>query len=86
MDNYRYYQGGLQAPARNAAEVTPNDAADLPFVARNLYIGGAGDLTVTLLSGATVTYVGLPAGYEKQGRFKRVHATGTTATDIVAEE
>ena len=86
MDNYRYYQGGLQAPARNAAEVTKNDAADLPFVARNLYVGTAGDLRVTLLSGAVVTYKNVPAGYEKQGRFKRVWDTGTTAADIVAEE
>ncbi|TJV71048.1 MAG: hypothetical protein E5X76_17835 [Mesorhizobium sp.] len=66
----------------HAVAVTPNNTADLATVPVLLWLGGAGDLRVTMLGGETVTFVGLYAGWHPM-RVTRVHATGTTATNIV---
>ena len=69
----------------DAAPIVPNDAADLPYATRSLWIGGAGNLTVMLAkSSAQVTYSNVPVG--RLGiSASRVYATGTTATNILAE-
>jgi hypothetical protein len=79
------------APATHAAPVTPNDSADLsgftaPFAyARALYVGGAGDVVVDTAGGETaVKFSAVPAGMVLPVRCKRVRATNTTATLIVA--
>jgi hypothetical protein len=72
-----------EAPARKAAALTPNDAADLATETRALYVGTGGNLSV-ILSGdtAAVTFTNVAAGYHPL-RVKRLRATGTTATGIV---
>ncbi len=75
--------GPLQS-ARNLAAVTPSDGADLPNVAKALWIGGAGNVSVIAVDdGEAVTITGVPAGAILPIRAKRVRATGTTATNIV---
>nr|WP_314436854.1 hypothetical protein [uncultured Brevundimonas sp.] len=73
-------------PARRATTVTPSDAADLPIYAKALYVGVAGNLRV-LTTGAedadAVTFVNHPVGWLPV-QVRRVLATGTTATQIVA--
>ena len=72
------------APAVGAAAVTPNDSVDLPrFPARSLYIGGTGNLVVDTAEGQTVTFTAVPAGVFPVS-VRRVRATSTTATNIVA--
>lgn len=71
------------SPFSGAAEVTPHDDNNLAVDARSLYIGGAGSIRVTTVGGNTVTFANHPVGYFP-GRARRVHATGTTATNIVA--
>ena len=68
------------------AAVTGSDSTDLTNAAtRGLYIGGAGAVKVDLISGATgVTFSGLAAGSILPVGVKRVYATGTTATGIIA--
>jgi hypothetical protein len=83
MDHFKNHASGLDSPARNAAPVTPDDASDLPVSARSLYVGATGDVRITTVGGDTVTFTGVPAGILPV-RAARVHATGTTATDIVA--
>jgi hypothetical protein len=74
------------ASAIDAAAVVPNDVADLPYVARSLYVGTAGDVTVMLRSAsAQVTYKNVPAGTRLMVSVTRVYATGTTASNILAE-
>lgn len=73
----------IVSPPHRAAEVTPSDTADLPHVARALYVGGAGDVRVTTVAGDTVTLAGLSGQHVLM--VLRVWATGTTATGIVAE-
>jgi hypothetical protein len=71
-------------PAARASAVTPSDGADLPFVARSLYVGGAGNVALVTIGGDTVTFVGVPAGGYVLAACTRVRATGTTATNILA--
>ncbi|PIL21173.1 hypothetical protein P775_05690 [Puniceibacterium antarcticum] len=66
----------------HATAITPNDTSDLSTLTRALYVGGAGDLRVTMADGNTVTFAGLPVGWHPV-RVARVHSTGTTASNIV---
>lgn len=71
-------------PASSAAAVTPNDSADLGFVTRAVWVGGAGTLNVVMADGQTVPIVGILAGTLLPIRVARVLNTSTTATNIVA--
>lgn len=71
-------------PGETAAAVTPSDSVNLTADARSLYIGGAGNASVVTANGDTVTFVGLLAGSILPVRIRRVNATDTTATNIVA--
>lgn len=72
------------APAVHAAAVTTSDSADLTTIpARALYIGVTGDVKVDMASGATVTFKAAPVGLLRV-EVRRVYATGTTATNILA--
>lgn len=84
-DPYYNYPQQMGTPARAAEAVTPDDDVDLPNWAKALYIGGAGDLVVTLTNmpdGETVTLADHPVGYAPL-QVKRV-LEATTATSIVA--
>lgn len=75
----------LLSPASNAAAVTPSDSTPLAIASKRLWIGGAGNVKLTTVGATTVTYTGVPAGTYLQVRAAQVFATGTTATNIVAE-
>jgi hypothetical protein len=73
------------APYRFGAVVTPNDGVDLATPARALWIGGAGAVNVDFDGDAgTVLLSGVPAGTLLPIAARRVRATSTTATLIVA--
>jgi hypothetical protein len=85
----------VSGPATFAAPVTPSDSADLAFVTRSLYVGGAGNVTVVMYDQGSaaavgggnekaVTLTGLTAGQFLPLRVSKVLATGTTATLLVA--
>ena len=71
-------------PAQSLKAVTPNDSADLPDgVCRALYVGGFGDLALIAENDSSeVTLVGVSGWISVRAR--RVMATNTTATNIVA--
>jgi hypothetical protein len=73
----------LTSPFAHAEPVVPSDTVDLPFVSRALFIGTGGDIRVTTLGDTIVTFRNHPAGY-MPARIVRVHASATTAADIVA--
>lgn len=73
----------LMAPPNNAFAVTPHDVNELTYVARELYVGTAGDVVV-LHAGDTVAVTYKNVSGLLCGFFKQVKATGTTATNIVA--
>lgn len=71
--------------ASGAVAVTPSDGADLARgTTKGLYIGGAGNVVVNLSNGDTVTLTAIQVGVIHPISVKRVWATGTTATGIVA--
>jgi hypothetical protein len=83
----RGLEGGYTSasPALNAAVVTPSDTTDLPNPAIRLWVGGAGNVTLDTVGGSTsVLFAALPAGTLLSVQVKRVRATGTSATNIVA--
>lgn len=72
----------MSYPFSSAFAITPDDDNDLEALTRAIYVGGAGDIKVTTESGDEVTFSAHPEGY-LLGRIARVHATGTTATNLV---
>jgi hypothetical protein len=80
-------------PVESALAVTPSDAANLVppsgdanKATRALLIGGAGTAQVDMADGTTVTltFPATACGLLLPIAVKKVHATGTTATAIVA--
>jgi hypothetical protein len=76
-------------PFSDATAITPSDSADLLYPSRAIYVGGAGDITVVMFdepSGATptVTFKAVPVGITLLVCARRVMATATTATNLVA--
>ena len=71
-------------PAINAAAVTASDSTNLTSLCRALYIGGDGNVAAVFPDDSVVTFSGLTAGSILPVRVKRVNATNTTATNIVA--
>lgn len=71
-------------PAAIFRPVTPDDAAPLPYgVAKALFVGEAGDLVVEDAQGNVATIVSGAAQYHPL-RIAKVHASGTSASGIVA--
>jgi ethanolamine utilization microcompartment shell protein EutS len=69
-------------PASGIITVTPSDTTVLSSV-RALYIGGAGDVAVTMQDGSTGTLAAVPAGSILPIQCTKVMAA-TTATNIRA--
>lgn len=77
----------IGAPAlgyANTAAIVPNDAADLSFTTRALYVGGAGNVNLVDANGTNTLFSGVTAGTVLPVRISRVKATNTTATNLVA--
>lgn len=71
--------------ATGAVAVTPSDTVDLARGAtKGIYLGGGGNVKVDLANGDSVTFTGLAGGVIHPISAKRVWATGTTATSILA--
>ena len=71
------------------AAITPSDSVDLTLggVATPtdaVWVGGAGNVVVVDSRGATTTFTGVTAGALLKIRARRINATLTTATAMVA--
>jgi hypothetical protein len=68
-----------------AAVVTPSNSVDLPNAAvKGVYVGVTGDVKVDLVTAGTgIVFKSAPVGILAV-QAKRVYATGTTATNLVA--
>ena len=71
--------------AKDVFLITPNDSTDLTTFTRGISLGTEGDLKIDTIDGTTVTIPSgaLAAGVIHPIGVARVHATGTTASDIV---
>lgn len=71
-------------PAGSAVAIVPHNANALPSVARAIYVGTAGDITIRPAGGAAdVVFKAMPAGSFLPVRVSHVRAAGTTAADLV---
>jgi hypothetical protein len=81
-------QKDVTAPAYGAFAVTKSDSTTFDGVGanetppRSLYVGGTGDVVVTMFSGDVVTFSAVPAGTILPVCVKQVR-TATTATNII---
>jgi hypothetical protein len=64
--------------------LTPSDTADLVRFTDAILVGGAGDVAAVMQNNRAVTLTGLPAGAWVPIKARRINATGTTATSLVA--
>jgi hypothetical protein len=72
-------------PSVDGGAVTPSDSTDLSPLPRALYIGGDGNVSVDTFGGTeSLIFNGAKAGSIIPMAVRRVNATGTTATNIVA--
>lgn len=71
------------AVARGVIEVTPHDVNRLANSVRALYVGTGGNVRVTSHNGSIATFKNVGSGSLLPVEVYLVHATGTTATDIV---
>lgn len=76
---------GPNGSATQQVAVTPSDSLDFPSITRGIYVGSAGLNVSVLLQGDTAPVVWklVPVGIMPVAA-KRVYATGTTATDMIA--
>ncbi len=80
-DNFS--ESGEQTPAANAIVVNPGVTV-LPKISRSIYVGGDGNLIVTMAGvGGQITFANVVAGMVYPLRVDSIDA-GTTATFIVA--
>ena len=84
MDEFNAHAPGLESPANRAETVSPSDSLDLTHVSRAIYVGGTGDLAVTMKEGGSVTFKNVIGGTVVAIRASSILSAGTTATDIVA--
>lgn len=71
--------------AYSFATITASDATDIPGgPCEAMWVGTGGDVVVVGAQGSVVTFKNVPSGFMLLVKAKRVNATNTTATDLVA--
>jgi hypothetical protein len=75
--------------SRTFAAVTPSDTADNLLLGngkppKGVYVGVGGDIVAVDWDGTAVTFIGVVTGTILPIRPRRINATSTTATDMVA--
>jgi len=80
----------LVRPYNDNLAVSPDNAVNfVPYATKGLltsalYVGGAGSVVAVDENGEATTFVAVPVGTFLPIAVKRVNATGTTATNLVA--
>ena len=72
------------SPATNGQTVVKSDTEFLPEPTRAIYVGGTGDVAVTMHGGDSLIFVGVPAGSILPIKVSQVLSTNTTATNMLA--
>ena len=79
-------QSGLEQPAKQLVNITPDDGSNLTNNVRGIYVGSGGNLNVVAVNdadGATQTLTAVPTGCVVPIVTKRVMSTGTTASLLI---
>lgn len=87
-DPYGAVFSSVSDPGERASAITPNDAADLSETPKAIYVGTGGDIAMIgdneAVGALPVVWRNVPAGAIVPFRPRRIMATGTTATDMLA--
>ena len=65
------------------ASITPSDTVQITTAHSKVYVGGAGNLAVTLSGGDAVTFIAVPVGTTLDITCSLIKSTSTTATNIL---
>jgi hypothetical protein len=85
IDNLSRLSDSTEFPAVRLRAVTPSDTVPLVYVAKALYVGTGGNVAIMASEDAdAVTLTNVQSGTIVPVRARRVMATGTTASGIVA--
>lgn len=79
-----YLSADQTAPSDSYVAVTPSDSTNLTQVTRAIYVGTGGNLVAVTEGGQAITFANVAAGSILPIRAKRINATNTTASNIVA--
>ena len=85
IDDFKNNSVGITSPVTDGESVTPSDATELSKVSRAIYVGVGGDLKYVTIDGTTLSKKNIASGLSHPMRVRQILATGTTATDIIAE-
>ena len=83
LDRFKVFNKEPFHPATRASALSSSDVADLAEAPRALYVGGAGNIRVTMLDGGEATFLSVPAGSIIPIRISKLWATSTTATAVM---
>jgi len=84
-DDFGSQVDSVSSPSLAPFAITPSDSAELAKIPKALWIGTGGDVNVQGVNNASpVMFRNVPNGFIVPVRVRKVLATGTTATDIVA--
>lgn len=64
--------------------ITTSDTVDLPWATQAVWVGGAGNVVAVMQDGRTGTFTAVTAGAVLPIAVRRINATLTTATNLVA--
>ncbi|MDX3908433.1 MAG: hypothetical protein QHC67_01245 [Sphingobium sp.] len=85
-DRFATFADSVEDPSRRPFAIVPHDVNALADVPKGIYVGTGGDVTLRGVDGAAdVTYKNLPDASYIAVRASHVRATGTTATNMIAE-
>lgn len=82
-DKFASHPEGTLSPYTRAVVLTKSDSNETPFLTRALYVGGTGDLTVTMANDVDCVISAVPVGTLLPLRIKKLK-NATTATLVVA--
>lgn len=83
IDRFETFSASRDQSPPDGFAITPNDGVDLANVTEYIDVGVAGTVIAITEGGTTLTFLNRQSGSRIVGRFKRVMATGTTATNLI---
>jgi hypothetical protein len=79
-----FHSGAEAAPATQWKTVVPSDTVNMPAGCRGIYVGGAGTITMVGDDGVAGVFTAVPVGTFVPCGPRRINATGTAATLMMA--
>ena len=84
MDKFSTYADSAANPARQLRAITPSDTENIPFVAKGIFVGTGGTISILAVGDTEAVALTVQDGAILPIRARRINATGTTATGLVA--